>query len=349
MKYLLNDTQSYFASANSFNGFKSSFKKAFNPEKFERIYILKGGPGTGKSSLMKRIAEYFMAYNCQITRYLCSSDPTSLDGVVVMKNNKRIAIIDGTAPHITDPEAPGACERIINLAEALDFNALSKRKTEILSLSNKKKEGYEKAYKCLFLAGEIHDAIWGLIKKSNAYKEAETISDKILEYELFSAPRDEFMDYCYLSAFGKDGYVRLDIPCIEKEYISVVGDGFTEHLVMREVYKKLIGENVILTLASSALSDKEVDVITTESCIIATDNVGSIVFDTSPLVQAFDSEYKELVGVYKRMLSLSESYFKAAAESHFALERIYSSNIDFTYSEEQIGRIKTETKEIFDS
>ena len=342
MKHLSNDTETYFASANSFKGFKSNFAVAF-----DRIYILKGGPGTGKSSLMKRIGEVFETKKYRVTKLLCSSDPASLDGVIVSKNGKKIAIIDGTAPHMTDPQLPGACEKIINLTDALNYSALKGQKTEISNLSKKKKESYSKAYRYLNAAGNIYDDIWDIIKKSKVYTEAERICDSILGYELFVKAKEKMIDFYYLSAFGKDGYVRLDIPCIEKEYISVKGDGFTEYIVMRGVYEKLISDSVLLTAARSPLNDKDIDALTTESSIIATDNVGSLVFDTTPLSLFFDREYYELVVAYRNMLHLAQSYFKSAAEYHFSLERIYTGNIDFSYNDQCVKEIENEMKEIF--
>ena len=67
---LISDSYSYFASANSFEGFKSNFAKIFAPEEYERIYIIKGGPGTGKSSLMKRISENLRCKDVTLTKFL---------------------------------------------------------------------------------------------------------------------------------------------------------------------------------------------------------------------------------------------------------------------------------------
>ena len=46
----------YFLAANSCEGFYSVFDKAYLPDGEWRAYIIKGGPGTGKSSFMKRFA-----------------------------------------------------------------------------------------------------------------------------------------------------------------------------------------------------------------------------------------------------------------------------------------------------
>ena len=46
----------YFASANGYTGFRSYFDTVYKSENFDKIIILQGGPGSGKSSLMKALA-----------------------------------------------------------------------------------------------------------------------------------------------------------------------------------------------------------------------------------------------------------------------------------------------------
>jgi hypothetical protein len=47
--------KNYFTSANSALGFVSFFED--NIKELNRLYILKGGPGTGKSTIMKNIGK----------------------------------------------------------------------------------------------------------------------------------------------------------------------------------------------------------------------------------------------------------------------------------------------------
>ena len=87
----------YFLGANSATGFYSLYDQLREPEQAETIYILKGGPGCGKSSLMRRVAQAMEEKGASVEYIACSGDPDSLDAVVFPALNT--AIVDGTAPH----------------------------------------------------------------------------------------------------------------------------------------------------------------------------------------------------------------------------------------------------------
>ncbi|MCL2512653.1 MAG: hypothetical protein FWF08_02025 [Oscillospiraceae bacterium] len=72
----------FFAGANSPEGFYSLFSDIYDPLDGWELYIIKGGPGTGKSSSMGRMAEKIEkeGYSCE--RILCSMDSGSLDAVI---------------------------------------------------------------------------------------------------------------------------------------------------------------------------------------------------------------------------------------------------------------------------
>ena len=137
--------RSYFAAANGYSGFRSYFNDIFISEKFKRIFILKGGPGTGKSTLMKRVVHFADCEGMDYEKIHCSSDPYSLDGVIINTNGKRYAIIDGTAPHERDAVIPGAIDTIVNLGDSFNISSLESKRDEIIHLNQKKKKAYKKA------------------------------------------------------------------------------------------------------------------------------------------------------------------------------------------------------------
>ena len=94
--------------------------------------LLKSGPGCGKSTLMKRLARAAQDKGEPIQRIHCASDPDSLDGVVFLRQKR--AIIDATAPHVVEPEAPGADERVLSLYHTIDADALHPHKDEVTAL-----------------------------------------------------------------------------------------------------------------------------------------------------------------------------------------------------------------------
>ena len=94
---------SYFLGANSYRGFHSLYDDfVFSPE-VDRLYIIKGGAGCGKSSFMKTIAAAANEAGLDVERVVCSGDPDSLDGIFIPM--LRLAYVDGTAPHAAVPIA----------------------------------------------------------------------------------------------------------------------------------------------------------------------------------------------------------------------------------------------------
>ncbi len=150
---MIEGQNTYFASINTTKGFISFFQNIFDPSKLEKVYILKGGPGTGKSSLIKSVASWAEKMELEYDLFLCSSDPNSLDAILLPQS--RIAIVDGTAPHVTDPLYPGVVENIVNLGSFWKSDKLKENKSEILSLIKEKSRHYKQAYQFLSSYGEI--------------------------------------------------------------------------------------------------------------------------------------------------------------------------------------------------
>lgn len=161
---------SSFLAANTPAGFFSLFDELYNPYKDNRIYIIKGGPGTGKSTFMKAIAREAERRNLFTERVYCSSDPCSLDAVIIPE--KGMAICDGTSPHVVEPRFPGACENIINLGAFWDEEKLRKRADEIKGLFFENSLWHRRSSGYLAAAGRIDTEIQ---KIASAYVKNEKI------------------------------------------------------------------------------------------------------------------------------------------------------------------------------
>lgn len=87
----------FFLGANTPQGFVSRFDQLADPKEGWREFVIKGGPGTGKSTLMRKIAEELQPRVEHMELIHCSSDADSLDGVIF--HDLKAAIADGTPPH----------------------------------------------------------------------------------------------------------------------------------------------------------------------------------------------------------------------------------------------------------
>lgn len=144
-------TGGYFGGANTERGFVNYFGSA--TKGIKRIYILKGGCGCGKNSLMKKLAAEAEKGGEEVERIYCASDPDSLDGVIL--RGRSVGVFDGTAPHELTPRAVGAMDNLVDLGEYLDSKALRERLLEIQTLMAKKSESYGTAYGLLSAYGKL--------------------------------------------------------------------------------------------------------------------------------------------------------------------------------------------------
>ncbi len=118
----------FFLGGASPDGFVSDFA---DEQKTKYGILLKGGPGTGKSTLMRTVASVFA--DEAVTVYHCASDPRSLDAVVL--EERGVFITDATAPHEMSTPLPYITGELVDMAQALDPLALSPKAEEIKALS----------------------------------------------------------------------------------------------------------------------------------------------------------------------------------------------------------------------
>lgn len=143
----------FFLGASTPDGFHSFFNELYDPESGWYCYILKGGPGTGKSSLMKQLAKQLEERGLSVVRIACSSDPHSLDAVICPA--AKTCIADGTAPHVLDPKFPGIADEIINLGVFWDQKKLEDNQEDILLLTQQNAACHKRCQRFLSAAGTM--------------------------------------------------------------------------------------------------------------------------------------------------------------------------------------------------
>ncbi len=224
----------YYAAANGYRGFRSYFDEVFKTSDLWHLFILKGGPGTGKSSLMKKLLNSFLKMGYPCDAIYCSSDAKSLDGLII---DKRVAILDGTAPHEIDTRLPGAFDEIVNLGDGWDTEKLKKKRRKIEEINKIKKQNYNSAYKYLSFSGNVHDYKIKTLKKSFHFDEAEKLISNIISPFKTQAKDERKM---LISSFSKNGFCRRELLGFElKKIYSVEGKNGENEIFLEALWERV--------------------------------------------------------------------------------------------------------------
>lgn len=212
-----------FPGGNTPLGFYSYYDYIIDKTTANRLFILKGGPGTGKSTLMKKIGYELASKGYDIEFMHCSSDNDSLDGIVAPKLS--FAIIDGTSPHITDPVYPGVVDEIVNLGQFWDQKGLMKHRDDIIIASKRKKASFERAYRYLKAASFLLDDTEKIYKDALDKGAKLAFTHKIKEL-LFGNKKPSKVPgkqrRLFASAITPKGYVNyLDSLCVNHSIIRL--------------------------------------------------------------------------------------------------------------------------------
>ncbi len=345
-----------FPGSNTSKGFYSFYRYILSQDAANRILCLKGGPGTGKSSLMKKVGQYFLNKGYTVEFHHCSSDPNSLDGVVVKDLN--VALLDGTSPHIVDPITPGAVDEILNLGDALDIDKLTAHKKQIIAINKEISKNFKRAYRFLGSAKYIHDdwsninyesldsnKISNLIQnlKNNVFKRDKSGYGE--ERHLFATAitPDGIISYAdILSNDYKTKYVLSGGPGLGKTdilkyigsrgqkkgyYIEYMHDPFLperiEHIFIPELSTCILTNNEINNSTFTGLDYNLSDYTKTNQSADKTDEI------------AYDSN------IFYELVNTAVSLINKAHTLHDELETYYIAAMDFEFVDNVYNKVIT--------
>lgn len=214
-----------FPGGNTCRGFYSFYEYIVPPDA-NKIFIIKGGPGVGKSTFMKAIAEKLHAGGLDVEYFHCSSDNSSLDGVYFPAIDA--AMIDGTAPHIVDPKNPGAVDEIIHLGDYWNEEGMRANRDAILSLNAEVGRLFRRAYGYLAAAKIFLD------EYESAYSQPGVLNLAGLNAETLNLIGDLFGTRAHSGAKPRQRHLFATAitPDGPKNYLATVVGGMTRRYVV---------------------------------------------------------------------------------------------------------------------
>lgn len=216
-----------FPGGNTSRGFYSFYDYIIENDA-TRVFILKGGPGVGKSTFMRKIGETMLEKGYDVEFHCCSSDNDSLDGICIPAI--RVAMIDGTAPHVVDPKNPGAVDEIIHLGDFWDEEKMQAVKLQVLQSNARVGRLFKIAYNQLAEAKVIKDELDSYLEEAANRPRVHETAWKIIKSVTKDAPdqyeKEPKARHLFATAFTPGGqwhYLDTILQDVRKLYL-VTGD-----------------------------------------------------------------------------------------------------------------------------
>ena len=226
----------FFLGANTPGGFFSRFDNLYTPDEDWFCYIIKGGPGTGKSGLMKKVAKAAKDKDIKTQLIYCSSDPDSLDAVIFP--DKRVCIADGTSPHSIDPIYPGASDTVINLSDCWDSGKLYDSRENIINLTKKNSNYHLRSRLYLQAYGNIYKDTLKMIKDGVNKDKVKNYS-KRLSKKFFKRKQDIFgkEKIYFISGITPDGIVIFEDTINNYHHVYTIDDeyGIVSSIILQDI------------------------------------------------------------------------------------------------------------------
>ncbi|MDR2532824.1 MAG: hypothetical protein LBC82_08310 [Oscillospiraceae bacterium] len=334
----------YFAGSNTPTGFFSFYSDIIQFGDTERKIYIKGGSGTGKSTLMRKTAGIFEKKGREVEYFHCSNDANSLDGVGVAELG--IAVVDGSNPHPDDPQLPCAKDEIFNASDFLDKAYLRENKDYLTELLAEKKVLYERAYGYLSSANEIYrlnesiyesaqsaDALNGLVLEIlRVFEEEKQNNGRLHNRRLFA------------TAITPEGVKSLIESALkaEKTYI-LKGQGAMGITEMLDTVQRSANLHGLETISfKSPLNPKKTEHLYIPAYDIAfitsnrfhettaeADAISFREFLNTSVLEKYSSQLSYNDGIFDELLKKAIGTMAAAKGIHVKIEAIYIEGMDF--------------------
>ncbi len=324
------------------DGFSTELKVLVSSSEYF-TYILKGGPGTGKSTLMKKIADRFGDTE-DVTLYYCSADPGSLDAVEL--HSSKTLIVDGTSPHVFEAMFPGVSQKVINLGAHWDENSLREHGDEIISVTRLNKSLLSGASYYNNALGIICNSTYEfanrILNRQMIEDEAEDLCEKLFAHRGKSIGKQDIRQ---LSVMTMNGYMTLTDTLENYSDIFVLNDSFfaASDVFINSISKKVLEYGCCIKVSPCLLFGQFVrehllidDISTalvTAGPLTQMEIHGGVVKELSAFydkeqVRLYDSIFKSNESLMKKTVDTSREMLAEAKRVHDEMEKYYIDAMD---------------------
>lgn len=234
----------FFMATNTPDGFYSLFKELYDPYSDWKMYIIKGGPGTGKSTIIKAVAAQAELKGLFTEIIHCSSDPQSLDAVIIPEI--KVAVADGTSPHIINPVFPGVCEHTVDLSCCWNSDLLKNDSSKIKMFYMTNSAAHKKCVKYLKAASLLNKEIRIYIDNIINYDKIERFALRFSDIHLNKNNESFHVKNRILNTITPEG-IKLFTDTIDyycDEVIIIKDSYYISDILLTSIYKNAANKKI---------------------------------------------------------------------------------------------------------
>lgn len=297
-------------------------------------------PGGGKSSLMKKISEDLIKEGFTVELHHCPTDPDSLDSIFLKE--LKVAIADGTAPHIMEPVYPGLKDKLIDLAQFIDEEKLRQDEEEIIKAKIANKRAYFNVFSYLKSARHIHDVIIERNRHGIDFKELNNKTRLIIE-EVFSKEEVEVEEIIFKE---RHGFTTANSPKGLVNYTDTILDGIKiiyyikgekgtgKSTLIKKLYDESITRGLTIEVYHDSTFPEKIETLIIkelDTCITSNKKGEDYASRTIDLDNFFDESVinKDDYKLYNTLIEKATLSLIEASKNHNILEKKYILSINY--------------------
>ncbi len=174
----------FFMGANTPQGFVGFPEELYSAGEGWQVFLIKGGPGCGKSTLMRSLAHRMAEVGQETEEIRCSSDPRSLDGVIF--RDSRQCVLDATAPHILEPRYWDAVETVLPVDGCIRAEEVAAHREAVMELTGECGRQHERVRSFLAAAASLLADGWRLAAEQTDRDKMHATATQLVKRELGS-------------------------------------------------------------------------------------------------------------------------------------------------------------------
>jgi energy-coupling factor transporter ATP-binding protein EcfA2 len=319
-----------------------------------KVYILKGAPGSGKSTFIRLLGEVMSQQGYDVEFWVSALDPVTPDGVYIPKLDA--AVINGSLSQPIDPKYPGIRESIINLGEYWDQSIVERQFQEIIQQVDRTEKYQGQAVNILKEASRVKEDIR---QANSAHLNMEKIEQLIknLSTEIMdNRPGEKHYFAGVITGDGLVDYINeLSADC-KKRYIFKGPSGSGKSTVIHELAREAKQRGYFLEYYHCGLEVEYLVMVIIRNLQLALIEAGHVEVAIKPgdvtveMTQYLDGydadqvavENNELYRRFEALLLQAQLELEKAYQSTREVKKIYTSAMDFEHLDRKRQEITRE-------